>query len=230
VAKRRKLSNPLALAVMALLGERPMHPYEMAQVLRERGKEHSIKIHYGSLYTVVQNLQRHEFVEVTGVQRQGNRPERTLYGLTDAGREELHDWLADLLAVPVHEFPRFESALSLMCVLPVDEVVALLESRARQLTVQAAGVRGALEELTATLPRVFLVETEYQLRMMEAEAGYVRELVREITESTLTGVDGWRTFHETGRIPPQFAALADPRHPDATDRLKEAMRTVTPSD
>ncbi len=208
MAKRRKLGNPLALAVMALLDERSMHPYEMGQVLRRRGKEHSIKIHYGSLYTVVQNLEKHGFVEVTGVQRQGNRPERTLYGLTAAGREELHDWLADLLAVPVHEFPRFESALSLMPVLPVDEAVGLLEERLRQLDVQTAGLRGALEKLCETLPRIFLVETEYQARMMEAEAEYVRTLLQEIADGSLTGVDAWRAFHTGGELPPEWAHLS----------------------
>lgn len=210
VAKRRKLSNPLALAVMALLGERPMHPYEMAQVLRQRGKEHSIKIHYGSLYTVVRNLEKHGFVEVTGTQRQGNRPERTVYGLTASGREETHEWLADLLAVPVHEFPRFESALSLMAVLPVDEALELLGRRARQLDVCAAGLRGSLGKLCETLPRLFLVETEYQLRMMEAEADYVRSLVQEIGDGTLSGVDAWRAIHESGQLPAKWAHLADP--------------------
>lgn len=100
VAKRRKLSNPLALTVMVLLAERSMHPYEIAQTLRRRGKEHSVKINFGSLYTVVQNLEKHGYVEVAGVQRQGNRPERTLYGLTGTGRVEMVDWLSDLLAAP----------------------------------------------------------------------------------------------------------------------------------
>ena len=64
--QRRKLSNPLALAVMALLTEQPMHPYEIAQTLRRRGKDATTKINYGSLYTVVQNLEKHGFVEVDG--------------------------------------------------------------------------------------------------------------------------------------------------------------------
>ncbi|MEV8411859.1 helix-turn-helix transcriptional regulator, partial [Streptomyces niveus] len=101
-AKRRKLGNPLALAVMALLSERPMHPYEIARTLRQRGKENSVKINFGSLYTVVQNLQKHGYVEVADVQRQGNRPERTLYGLTGAGREEMLDWQATAVADALH--------------------------------------------------------------------------------------------------------------------------------
>src|SRR5689334_2649094 len=80
--RRRKLRNPLALAVLATLWQKPMHPYEIAQTLRRQGKDSSTKINYGSLYTVVQSLEKLGFVEITDVERQGNRPERTVYGIT----------------------------------------------------------------------------------------------------------------------------------------------------
>ncbi|MGX5183737.1 PadR family transcriptional regulator [Streptomyces avermitilis] len=209
--KRRKLSNPLALAVMVLLMEKPMHPYEIAQTLRRRGKDTTTKINYGSLYTVVQNLEKHGFVEVAEVQRQGNRPERTLYGITDAGREEATEWLSDLLAVPAREYPIFETALSLLGVLHPDEVARLLEERLTQLEVQVASARGGLEKLYETLPRLFLVETEYQLHMVEAQAEWVRGFLRELHGGSLAGVDAWRRFHETGEIPPEFKDLEE-RH------------------
>ncbi|MFF4751313.1 PadR family transcriptional regulator [Streptomyces sp. NPDC002514] len=205
--RRRKLSNPLALAVLATLWQKPMHPYEIAQTLRRQGKDTSTKINYGSLYTVVQNLQKHGFVEVTDVERQGNRPERTIYGLTDAGRGELTEWMADLLAVPVKEFPIFETVLSLIGVLPPDEVVRLLEERLSALEVKAASGRGALAKLYETLPRLFLVETEYQLHMLEAQAEWVRGFLDEIRKGSLPGVEAWRQFHETGEIPPEFREL-----------------------
>ncbi|MFF7980759.1 PadR family transcriptional regulator [Streptomyces sp. NPDC007901] len=206
-ARRRKLSNPLALAVMVLLVERPMHPYEIAQTLRRRGKDASLKINYGSLYTVVQNLEKHGFVEVTDVERQGNRPERTLYGITDAGREETAEWLSDLIAVPAKEYPIFEAALSLMGVLHPDEVTRLLEERLKTLDVQAAGLRGGLDKLRETLPRLFVVETEYQLHMVEAQAEWVRGFLVELTEGSFPGVVDWRTFHETGEIPDEYLKL-----------------------
>lgn len=208
-AKRRKLSNPLALAVMVLLMEKSMHPYEIAQTLRRRGKDSSTKINYGSLYTVVQNLEKHGFVEVAEVQRQGNRPERTLYGITEAGREEVTEWLSDLLAVPAREYPIFETALSLVGVLHPDEVARLLEERLSRLEVQVASTRGALEKLYETLPRLFLVETEYQAHMVEAQAEWVRGLLQELRDGSLPGVQAWRTFHETGEIPTEFQDLED---------------------
>jgi DNA-binding PadR family transcriptional regulator len=227
MAKRRKLNNTLALAVMAQLAERPMHPYEIAQVLRQRGKDQSIKINYGSLYTVVQNLEKHGFVEVTGVQRQGNRPERTLYGLTATGQEELHDWLADLLAVPAREYPAFEAALSLMLVLPVDEVVGLLGERAGKIELQAAAIRGVLDKLRAELPRVFTVETEYQLHMMEAEAQWIRGLLKEIDDGTLSGTAEWRHWQETGEVPGEWTEIEEQTRDSATaERFKEELRKL----
>ncbi|MEV6588490.1 PadR family transcriptional regulator [Streptomyces acidicola] len=209
--RRRRLSNPLALAVMVLLMEKSMHPYEIAQTLRRRGKDSSTKINYGSLYTVVQNLEKHGLVEVAEVQRQGNRPERTLYGITESGREEATEWLSDLLAVPAREYPIFETALSLVGVLHPDDVARLLEERLSRLEVQVASARGALEKLYETLPRLFLVETEYQAHMVEAQAEWVRGLLREFNDGSLPGVEAWRTFHETGETPPEFQDLED-RH------------------
>ncbi|MFG1807102.1 PadR family transcriptional regulator [Streptomyces sp. NPDC049040] len=194
---------------MVLLGERPMHPYEIARVLRQRGKEHSIKINYGSLYTVVQNLEKHGFVTVAGVQRQGNRPERTLYGLTDDGRIEMHDGLADLVAVPVPEYPAFEAGLSLIEALHPDEAVELLTERAAAQEVQAAALRGVLAKLGAEVPRLFLIETDYKARMLEAQAAWIRDLLAEIAAGTLSGIGEWRGWHETGNVPEGWSELED---------------------
>lgn len=203
-AKRRKLGNPLALAVLVTLWQGPMHPYEIAQTLRRQGKDTSTKINYGSLYTVVQNLEKHGFVEVADTERKGNRPERTVYGVTAAGREETTEWLSELLARPVKEYPIFETALSLLGALHPDEVMTLLEERVKNLDVQAASERGALEKLYESVPRLFLIEVEYQLHMIEAQAEWVRGFLEEIRKGSMLGVDGWRQFHETGELPPEF--------------------------
>ncbi|MES9507496.1 PadR family transcriptional regulator [Streptomyces sp. NPDC000609] len=207
MAKRRKLGNPLALTVMVLLAERSMHPYEIAQTLRRRGKEHSVKINFGSLYTVVQNLEKHGYVEVAGVQRQGNRPERTLYGITEAGYAEMLDWLSDLLAVPAAEYPVFETALSLLPVLPPQDVAELMETRTAALAIRAAAVRGVLGRLGEKLPRVFVIETEYQLHMLDAQLEWIKNFHTGLSDGTITGIEEWKSFHETGEIPQDWKDL-----------------------
>ena len=125
----RKISNLLALSLLTLLTERPMYPYEMAATLRHRGKDQSIKINWGSLYTVVQNLEKHGFIETVDVAREGRQPERTTYQITDAGRDELKDWLRELISEPEREYTRFEAALAECAVLPPDELAGLLRQR-----------------------------------------------------------------------------------------------------
>jgi DNA-binding PadR family transcriptional regulator len=106
VAKRRRVSNLLALVILSMLATgRPMHPYEIATLLRRTGKERDMNIKWGSFYTVVQNLDKHGFIAPTGSDRDGRRPERTVYTITPEGRDELLDWLRELVAVPQAEFP-----------------------------------------------------------------------------------------------------------------------------
>ena len=59
---RRKVRNPLGLAVMSYLLQRPMHPYELSRTLREHGDDRSIRFNHGSLYMVVGQLERAGFI------------------------------------------------------------------------------------------------------------------------------------------------------------------------
>src|SRR5881396_2004673 len=100
VAKARKVGNLLALAVLSYLTQRPMHPYELSRTLRDNGDARSIRFNHGSLYMVVQQLARAGLIVEVETTRQGQRPERTVYALTDAGRQELGDWMRELVAEP----------------------------------------------------------------------------------------------------------------------------------
>jgi len=207
MAKRRKVGNLLALALLSLLAQQPMYPYEMAQMLRARGKDKAIKINWGSLYTVVQNLEKHGFIRATGTLREGRQPERTTYQITDLGMAELTDWLRELLSVPEDEHGGFVAALSEGGILPPNEVVALLTRRLATLDELNASHEADLKLWTERLPRVLLVETEYQLTMRKAEAAWVRGLLTEITEGTISGMDAWRQIHETGEVPAEMKEL-----------------------
>lgn len=209
MAKRRRVGNLLALAVLSTLVERPMHPYEMAAVLRERGKEQDMPIKWGSLYTVVANLTRHGLLAAVESGRQGRRPERTVYGITDAGREELADWTRELVAVPEREHPRFRAGLSVLGVLPPDEVTELLRQRLDRLEAQLAEERADLARFAREVPRIFLIEVEYDLAVRTAEVDWVRGLLDELTTGSLPGLAEWRAWHETGAVPPDWAELAE---------------------
>jgi len=216
MAKRRKVSNLLALSLLDLLMQRPMYPYEMASVLRGRGKDQSIKINWGSLYTIVQNLEKYGFIEAVEVAREGRQPERTTYQITDAGRTELMDWMRELLGVPEREYTRFEAALGEGAILPPDELAGLLRQRLETLDAANAQRQGELENTETQIPRLFMIESEYHLAMCRAEADWVRALLKEFTDGTFPGLDDWRQFHQTGQLPDDVLALFEQEGGDTT--------------
>jgi DNA-binding PadR family transcriptional regulator len=207
----RTRSNPLALAVLACLHEQPMHPYEVAQTLRSRAKQQSVRLNYGSLYSVVDTLEQRGLIQARETVRDGRRPERTVYEITDAGARELIDWLSELLATPTKEYLQFEAALSFLPVLPPEDAVLLLTQRARALEVKLAQDRGAQRLVTDMgLPRLFELEAEYVICLIEAELEWVRRLIKDIETGALDGIDMWRRFAAGER---DLFSLDDVDHP-----------------
>ncbi len=209
MATRRKVSNLLGLAVLSVVVQRPMHPYEMASILRARGKDRDMDLKWGSLYTVVQNLAKHGFIEAIGNARSGARPERTVYRIADAGREELVDWTRELVSTAEREHPRFEAGLSMLGILGPNATIELLEQRLAQLDRDIEVERQRLESSRNEIPRVFLLESEYMLALRRAEAEWVRELLGELQRGEFPDVEPWQAFAETGEQPAAFAALAE---------------------
>jgi DNA-binding PadR family transcriptional regulator len=209
MAKRRQVGNLLGLYLLSLLAQRPMYPYEMAQTLRYRGKDKTFPINWGSLYTVVANLAKYGFIEEAGTVREGRQPERTTYQITERGAAELRDWLTELLSVPEDERNGFVVALSEAGILPPDEVIELLTTRLATLDKANAAEQADLKQWVEMLPRVLLIEAEYQLAMRVAQSKWLRGLLTELVEGTISGIDAWRRMRETGEVAPEFEALEE---------------------
>jgi len=224
---RRRVSNPLALAVLSCLIERPMHPYEISTTLRERGKEHSIKLNYGSLYSVVESLQKHALITARETTRAGRRPERTVYAITDAGRAEFEDWLAELLSTPVREYTALEAGLSLMGGLAPASVADLLDTRIEKLRAEQGTVdallAGAREQ---GVPDLFLIESVFRVRMLRAEEEFVTQLSRDIRNSALPGTKAWGRVHELIAAGTSFEEISA----DPVRYLGEEGRALLPPD
>ena len=216
----RSRSNPLALAVLTCLYERPMHPYEMSQTLRSRAKHESIRLNYGSLYGVVAGLERRRLIRAVETVREGRRPQRTIYEITDAGATEMTEWLSELLAVPVKEYLQFEAALSLIGGLPPEEAVGLLRQRCEAIEI-ALDQREALHETLGKrgVPRIFWIESEYQGALAQAELEFIRGLVADIEGGDMPGVDEWRSWHaDVGAPPPGLVRPTGDAHEHDDER------------
>ena len=196
---RKTRSNPLALAVLTCLMEKPMHPYEITQTLRMRHTHEAVRLNFGSLYGVVASLEKRELIRAVETVRDGKRPERTIYETTEAGKAEVDEWLTELIASPEKEYLQFEAALALIGAMHPDRVLELLKTRCRALEAlieqEQAGQAQAAEW---KLPRLFLLEGEFMATLQKAELEWVNGLIADIESGELDGLDGWRTWVETG--------------------------------
>ncbi|MGP0031549.1 MAG: PadR family transcriptional regulator [Acidimicrobiales bacterium] len=199
---RRTRSNPLALAVLVTLFERPMHPYEVAQTLRQRAKQESVRLNYGSLYAVVEALEKRGLIAARETVRAGKRPERTIYEITDEGAREMIDWMTELIGVPAKEYPQFMAGLSFIAALAPEDALQALRTRADGLRFRLGQMRGATRIAREVgLPRLFNLEGEYEEQLLEAELHFVEGLVKDIEAGDLEGLEMWRSFHADGTIP-----------------------------
>ncbi|GAA3802518.1 PadR family transcriptional regulator [Amycolatopsis tucumanensis] len=176
----------LALVLLSLLAEQPMHPYRMRELIKERGKDRIANVaQRNSVYQTIDRLLRAELIAVRETERDERRPERTVYEITDAGRAALREWTAEMLGSPAREFPEFPAALATLMVLTPDEALARLSDRAAELSASLAADRAALQAVPG-LPRLFLLDEEYSIAVREAELKWVDRLLAALRSGELT--------------------------------------------
>jgi DNA-binding PadR family transcriptional regulator len=178
--------NLWELAVLSLVREEPMHPYQMQRLLRERHKDDVLVLKRGSLYHAINRLVRTGLIEAVTVGRAGRRPERTIYRLTPEGERELVRWLRQRIATVQRGPSEFMGTLSFLVHLPPRDAAAQLEARARALQQQIDGTGAGLRRVGAYLRRIHLIEVEYSLLMLRAELRWVRELLTQLRSGRFT--------------------------------------------
>lgn len=192
MTQRAHRRSPLALAILSLLFYEPMHPYRMQQLIKEWGKDQVINIEQrASIYQTIKRLLRAGLIEVAGTARDERWPERTVYRLTEEGRETALVWLRAMLSSPAREFPEFPAALSILALLTPEDALLRIETRIAALQAEIARKDAVLAELADTLPRLFLIEEEYLLAVLRAELEWVRSLADDLQSGRLTWSEAW---------------------------------------
>jgi DNA-binding PadR family transcriptional regulator len=173
----------MGVSVLALLRERSMHGYEMFQILVQRHADRIVKVRPGSLYHVVDRLTEEKLIRRAATARDGKRPQRAIYEITDAGAELLAERVRELIAIPVHEFPQFVVALAEVDTLGGDAAANAVDDRVGAMEARAAEIM-ALRDAGVT-PGGYLVALDYLLATMQAELLWLREFASSLRSGQL---------------------------------------------
>jgi DNA-binding PadR family transcriptional regulator len=189
-ANEAKRSN-IALAILAMLYESPMHPYRMQQLIKDRGKHEVINVSQrASMYQTINRLEREGLIAAQKIAKAENRPERTIYEITPVGTETLRAWVRDMLATPTKEYPEFPAALSVIALLPVKDALAQLRKRVDALEAELKRIDRELAQ-TSFLPRLFLLEIELIRAQVATELIWVKTVVSDLYTGKLTWSEAW---------------------------------------
>jgi DNA-binding PadR family transcriptional regulator len=184
--------SPLAVVVLTLLAEAPMHAYRMQQLIKERRKDTVVNVaQRNSIYQTIDRLRRADLIAVQETSREENRPERTVYKITATGIEILRQWMHEMLATPAREYPEFPAALASLPIIGPDEVLTALRARETALLGQIEELAGELATDEDVLPRLFLLETEYEHTVKQAELRWIRRIIGELSEGKLHWNNEW---------------------------------------
>jgi DNA-binding PadR family transcriptional regulator len=185
--------SPLALAVLAMLTEAPMHPYRMQQLIKSRGKDQVINVgQRTSLYQTIDRLIRGDLIAVRETERDGAFPERTVYEITEAGRDTARLWLREQLAQPAREFPAFPAALSFLPLLTPEDVRRQLDIRVVTLEHELARHDAATASAQdMQVPRLFLLEGELVRAQLVTEVEWVRGVIADLKDQRITWSGPW---------------------------------------
>jgi DNA-binding PadR family transcriptional regulator len=169
--------TPLGVVVLALLSEGDMHPYEMIRLMRVRRDDRLVPITNGTMYHTVGRLERAGLISEVGVDREGNRPERTTYAVTDAGRAAVTEWVRRELPRVDHP-AEFRIALAEAHNLGLYEVVALLRVHREALSSARCTMTTGLSAAVAKgVPTQYLLEIEREETLLSADLEWLDRLI-----------------------------------------------------
>lgn len=177
--------TPLGLMVLALLREGDMHPYEMIRLMRMRHDDRLVTLTNGTIYHTVARLQKAGLVVEVGVDRDGNRPERTTYSVTDAGVGVALEWVRREL-VAIDRPAQFRIALAESHNLEADEVRERLGIRHDALAEYERALSEGYDKGRAKgVALQYLVEVERDLALVRADLIWSASLIERLGSDDL---------------------------------------------
>jgi DNA-binding PadR family transcriptional regulator len=179
--------SPLALAILGLLEDGPLHPYGMQQLIRRWGKDEVINVgQRATLYKMINRLCEAGLIKPAGTTRDHSYPERTSYELTEVGRETRQQWMSEVLSTPRSEFPEFPAGLSFLPLLTPESTRELLVTRRDKLVQRLAERDALIAGVGFSLPRATMLETEYLHVLTEAEVRWLDSVIAGLGDGSIT--------------------------------------------
>jgi len=175
----------MKLIVLGILMEGEKHPYEIGQIVKERDMDRYIKFQKGSLYYAVEQLEKQGLIEVADTVREGKRPDRTVYRITDLGKDEFHNLLLKQYGNMNYFYDPIFAALAFTCHGDPAEVLTALQKRVRDQEMRVSILQRVYENHIPEVRRVNLYILAAALEQARTQLKWMQRLYQDALDGRL---------------------------------------------
>ena len=174
------------LVILGLLRDQPMHGYELKQIIEEHMGDWT-SIAFGSIYFALGKLSEEGLIEMAATEKEGNRPSRSIYQITAAGRAEFLRLLREVWSELEEHYFETDIGLAFLNALPVDEIKSYLRQRVAQLEGITQGLDAHQQEqmAQADVPSSAAAIFEHSRAHLLAELSWTRDVLAKIEQGKL---------------------------------------------
>lgn len=178
------MSTTTRLVVLGAVNQfQPVHGYFLRRELMTWHIDEWANIQPGSIYNALRSLKNDGYLAENGTESAGNRPERTTYRITEAGKGELLRMLRDSLwTVHVFDTKPVMVLTSFMYALTREEVLAGLEHRVTEIDTRVASNTYRIGDVANSTSTPSYVREIFELATarLRAEQQWAREVSERI--------------------------------------------------
>lgn len=178
----------MRLIILGLLINGEKHPYEIQHLMKIKKMDKYIKFQKGSLYYAVEQLQKSGFIEVTDIIRDTNRPDKTIYRITEKGREEFNKLLLEQFSFVDYFFHPMYAALLFAQYGDNEKIAAVLDDRIKKVEIGLARMQKVYEEHLTFVPRSILYIMSGTVEHIKTELKWLKGLRQDVVKGRLKEV------------------------------------------
>lgn len=176
------MSN-IRLVLLGVLCMKPMHGYEIKHIIEDHMGDWT-DIKFGSIYFSLSKLAEENNIEVVEESRQGNRPSRTIYRITDKGRQEYQKLLRKLFTSNNRTLYSLDIGIFFIKDLPKEEAVKYLDDQIKKTARALEYLRSHSDQLknNPEVPKQASIITDHSQKHTEAEYNWLIEARKQLDE------------------------------------------------
>lgn len=170
--KKKGLTNA-ELALLSLLAEKPMHAYEIGQIIDDRGMRDWTQIGFSSIYYLLNKMHNAGWLNRTQADSEIGGPAKHIFSLSKSGRKKWEVSAINSITFPHRGDNPFLIGLSVIPLLEVEKVSVALDTHLITLQKEIVRLEQKIDGFGNNVPTHVKAMFDYTLGQIRASIDWI---------------------------------------------------------